>query len=209
MTYMSKLQDLFLFFGHLLSVLFAQSSHWLLLSLNLSALTVPSSFPLHFAFFLPSLWGGAVRITHSHTSESMSFKYQRTHQSVCIDTRPNLRAAHTLFESDSEDEEECGGGSRLNHGHLPLALTHDQSLEPQHAGDPAWWLRCNSGTYALRPLSHSLLLALLRLCVCVYVCMCVCMSVCVHARKWVNLWACKCLLFLCVNPHTSNVVWHC
>ncbi|XP_046905779.1 rho-associated protein kinase 2-like isoform X2 [Hypomesus transpacificus] len=74
-----------------------------------------------------------VRITHSHTSESMSFKYQRTHQSVCIDTRPNLRAAHTLFESDSEDEEECGGGSRLNHGHLPLALTHDQSLEPQHA----------------------------------------------------------------------------
>ncbi|XP_062415447.1 rho-associated protein kinase 2-like isoform X2 [Pungitius pungitius] len=48
--------------------------------------------------------GYPVRITHSHTSESMSFTYQRTHQSVRIDTRPRLHSAHSPFDSEDEDE---------------------------------------------------------------------------------------------------------
>ncbi|KAM8725579.1 rho-associated protein kinase 2-like isoform 2-T2 [Acanthopagrus schlegelii] len=75
--------------------------------------------------------GYPVRITHSHTSESMSFTYQRTHKSVCIDTRPNLHSAHSLFDSDSEDEEECDG--RLEQGQRPLALTYDQPAEAEPA----------------------------------------------------------------------------
>ncbi|KAI3364237.1 hypothetical protein L3Q82_011039 [Scortum barcoo] len=73
--------------------------------------------------------GYPVRITHSHTSESMSFTYQRTHKSVCIDTRPNLHSAHTLFDSDSDDEEDYDG--RVEQGHRPLALTYEQPPEPE------------------------------------------------------------------------------
>lgn len=70
----------------------------------------------------------------------MSFTYQRTHKSVCIDTRPNLRSAHALFGSDSEDEEEHDG--RQERGQTPLALTYEPSsepeTEPEPRGDPAW-----------------------------------------------------------------------
>ncbi|XP_073709215.1 rho-associated protein kinase 2b isoform X2 [Garra rufa] len=45
-----------------------------------------------------------VRITHSQTSESMSFTYQRSSKSVCIDTRPCRIAPQ--FPSDSEEEED-------------------------------------------------------------------------------------------------------
>ncbi|XP_040015903.2 rho-associated protein kinase 2 isoform X2 [Gasterosteus aculeatus] len=69
--------------------------------------------------------GYPVRITHSHTSESMSFTYQRTHQSVCIDTRPSLHSAHTPF--DSEDEEECAPA--LPHVQPPEAEPADARLE--------------------------------------------------------------------------------
>ncbi|GAA6228818.1 rho-associated protein kinase 2-like isoform X2 [Lates japonicus] len=79
--------------------------------------------------------GYPVRITHSHTSESMSFTYQRTHKSVCIDTRPNLRSARPLFDSDSSDsedeEEECDG--QVEQGRRPLALTYEQPPEPEPA----------------------------------------------------------------------------
>lgn len=81
-----------------------------------------------------------MRITHSHTSESMSFTYQRTHKSVCIDTRPDLHAARrSFFDSDSEEEEERDG-RQVEEGRRPLALTYDQPLEadPEPAGDPAW-----------------------------------------------------------------------
>uniref|UniRef100_A0A3P8X5J3 non-specific serine/threonine protein kinase n=2 Tax=Cynoglossus semilaevis TaxID=244447 RepID=A0A3P8X5J3_CYNSE len=76
--------------------------------------------------------GYPVRITHSHTSESMSFTYQRTHKSVCIDTRPNLHSARPLFDSDSEDDEE-EYDRQLERGQHPLALTYDQAPE----SDPA------------------------------------------------------------------------
>lgn len=75
---------------------------------------------------------GAVRITHSSTSESMSFTYQRTHKSVCIDTRPRLRSA--LFDSESEDEDE--GDGRLERGRTPPALTYEQPPEAEPGGDP-------------------------------------------------------------------------
>lgn len=80
-----------------------------------------------------------MRITHSHTSESMSFTYQRTHKSVCIDTRPDLRSARSFFDSDSEEEEERDG-RQVEEGRRPLALTYDQPPEadPEPAGDPAW-----------------------------------------------------------------------
>ncbi|XP_044233126.1 rho-associated protein kinase 2-like isoform X2 [Thunnus albacares] len=73
--------------------------------------------------------GYPVRITHSHTSESMSFTYQRTHKSVCIDTRPNLHSARSLFDSDSEDEEEYDG--QVEQGPRPLALTYKQSPDSE------------------------------------------------------------------------------
>lgn len=94
--------------------------------------------PLFPPFILPPLLStgcGAVRITHSHTSESMSFTYQRTHKSVRIDTRPNLHLARTLFDSDSEDEVEHDG--RVEQGNLPLALAYEQPPEAEPAGDPA------------------------------------------------------------------------
>uniref|UniRef100_A0A3Q3B065 non-specific serine/threonine protein kinase n=2 Tax=Kryptolebias marmoratus TaxID=37003 RepID=A0A3Q3B065_KRYMA len=73
--------------------------------------------------------GFPVRITHSRTSESMSFTYQRTHKSVCVDTRPDLRSARALFDSDSEDEEEPDESEERGPG--PLALTCKQSPEPE------------------------------------------------------------------------------
>ncbi|KAM9704631.1 rho-associated protein kinase 2-like isoform 1-T2 [Menidia menidia] len=75
--------------------------------------------------------GFPVRITHSSTSESMSFTYQRTQKSVCIDTRPNLRSARCLFESDSdsEDEDELGGPEEQSQ--RPLALTYERVPEPE------------------------------------------------------------------------------
>ncbi|MGH0179023.1 UNVERIFIED_CONTAM: hypothetical protein FKN15_020309 [Acipenser sinensis] len=45
-----------------------------------------------------------VRITHSHTSEAMSFTYQRSSTSVGIDTKPSRSCM--LFDSDSDLEEE-------------------------------------------------------------------------------------------------------
>lgn len=69
----------------------------------------------------------------------MSFTYQRTHKSVCIDTRPNLRSTRPLFDSDSDsedEEEECDG--QVEQGRRPLALTYEQPPEPEPAGDPAW-----------------------------------------------------------------------
>lgn len=71
----------------------------------------------------------------------MSFTYQRTHKSFRIDTRPDLRSARTLFDSDSEDEEERDG--QVEQGQRPLALAYEQP-EPDDAGDPAWWLK-NTG----------------------------------------------------------------
>ncbi|XP_017157833.1 rho-associated protein kinase 2-like isoform X2 [Poecilia reticulata] len=76
--------------------------------------------------------GFPVSITHSHTSESMSFTYQRTHKSVRVDTRPNLHSARALFDSESEDEEE--DEEPKEHCQHPLALTYPQSREPE-AGD--------------------------------------------------------------------------
>ncbi len=91
-------------------------------------------YPLFFLLISPQFLS-SVRITHSHTSESMSFTYQRTHKSVCIDTRPNLRSAHTLFDSDSEDEDQYDG--QVEQGPRPLALTYEQPAEAEPAGDPA------------------------------------------------------------------------
>ncbi|KAM9778568.1 rho-associated protein kinase 2-like isoform X1 [Syngnathus typhle] len=67
--------------------------------------------------------GYPVRITQSHTSESMSFTYQRTHKSVRVDTRPDIRSARSLFDSDSEEEENAESDER---GQQPLALTYQQ-----------------------------------------------------------------------------------
>ncbi|XP_041661527.1 rho-associated protein kinase 2-like isoform X2 [Cheilinus undulatus] len=77
--------------------------------------------------------GYPVRITHSHTSESMSFTYQRTHKSVCIDTRPNLHSAHSLFDSDSDSEDDDEHDGRVEQGPRPLALTYDQPTEDEPA----------------------------------------------------------------------------
>lgn len=102
--------------------------------LPLYASSSPPSFHLQFL----CLGSDTVRITHSHTSESMSFTYQRTHKSVCIDTRPNLRSARPLFESDSEDEEYEG---QVEQSQRPLAITYEQPADTVPAGDPAWWFK--------------------------------------------------------------------
>ncbi|XP_061563390.1 rho-associated protein kinase 2-like isoform X2 [Cololabis saira] len=75
--------------------------------------------------------GYPVRITHSHTSESMSFTYQRTHKSVRIDTRPNLRSARALFDSDSDSEDEEDYDQNEEQGQRPLALAYDSPSEPE------------------------------------------------------------------------------
>ncbi|XP_059897426.1 rho-associated protein kinase 2-like isoform X1 [Gadus macrocephalus] len=72
-----------------------------------------------------------VRVTHSHTSESMSFTYQRTQKSVSIGTRPDLRSAR-FHSSGSEEEEEEEGPAR---GGPPLALTCGRPAEPERAAD--------------------------------------------------------------------------
>ncbi|KAM6954093.1 rho-associated protein kinase 2-like [Aplochiton taeniatus] len=82
--------------------------------------------------------GFPVRITHSHTSESMSFTYQRTQKSVCVDTRPSLRVAHALFDSDSDSEdgeEGYGGDGQPERKAGPLALAYEQPPEPAEHAD--------------------------------------------------------------------------
>lgn len=74
---------------------------------------------------------GVVRITHSHTSESMSFTYQRSSKSVCIDTRPCRIAPH--FPSDSEEEED-----EEDEWEQRPALTYEKPIDQESAGDPAW-----------------------------------------------------------------------
>ncbi|TSL47618.1 Rho-associated protein kinase 1 [Bagarius yarrelli] len=54
-----------------------------------------------------------VRITQTHTSESMSFTYQRSSKQVCIDTRPCLMRPLFTSESEEEGDEEDGGQPRL------------------------------------------------------------------------------------------------
>lgn len=75
----------------------------------------------------------------------MSFTYQRTHKSVCIDTRPNLRSAHNLFDSDSDSEDEEEYGRRAEQGPRPLALTYEQPPEAEPAGDAAWQFKPGMG----------------------------------------------------------------
>lgn len=79
---------------------------------------------------LPTLTA-VVRITHSHTSESMSFTYQRSSKSVCIDTRPCRIVPQ--FQSDSEEEED----EEVEWGQRP-ALTYERPTDQESAGDPAW-----------------------------------------------------------------------
>uniref|UniRef100_A0A8C1L4A8 non-specific serine/threonine protein kinase n=1 Tax=Cyprinus carpio TaxID=7962 RepID=A0A8C1L4A8_CYPCA len=67
-----------------------------------------------------------VRITHSHTSESMSFTYQRSSRSVCIDTRPCRIAPR--FPSDSEEEED----EEVEWGQRP-ALTYEKPTDQESA----------------------------------------------------------------------------
>lgn len=64
----------------------------------------------------------------------MSFTYQRTHKSVCIDTRPRLHSA--LFDSESEDEDEGDGRLEQGPSRAPLALTYEQPPEAEPGGDP-------------------------------------------------------------------------
>lgn len=67
----------------------------------------------------------------------MSFTYQRTHKSVCIDTRPDLRSARPLYDSEEEEEAEDDEDGASG-GQHPLALTYDQPCRAECAGDPAW-----------------------------------------------------------------------
>ncbi|KAK9956618.1 hypothetical protein ABG768_014339 [Culter alburnus] len=67
-----------------------------------------------------------VRITHSHTSESMSFTYQRSSKSVCIDTRPCRIAPR--FPSDSEEEED-----EEDEWEQRPALTYEKPIDQESA----------------------------------------------------------------------------
>ncbi|XP_076872446.1 rho-associated protein kinase 2-like isoform X2 [Brachyhypopomus gauderio] len=67
-----------------------------------------------------------VRITHSQTSESMLFTYQRSSKSVCIDTRPSRPAS--FLPSDSEEEEEDEERPRP-----VLALTYEKPADGESA----------------------------------------------------------------------------
>ncbi|XP_049335721.1 rho-associated protein kinase 2 isoform X2 [Astyanax mexicanus] len=73
-----------------------------------------------------------VRITHSQTSESMSFSYQRSSKSVCIDTRPCRITP--LFPLDSEDEDE------EEQQRPRLALTYERPVdcEPAESSLEGW-----------------------------------------------------------------------
>ncbi|XP_041105600.1 rho-associated protein kinase 2-like isoform X2 [Polyodon spathula] len=65
-----------------------------------------------------------VRITHSHTSEAMSFTYQRSSTSVGIDTKPSRSCVH--FDSDSDLEEEPEPQSEFS-PHAPSELENTES----------------------------------------------------------------------------------
>ncbi|XP_073789543.1 rho-associated protein kinase 2-like isoform X2 [Danio rerio] len=67
-----------------------------------------------------------VRITHSHTSESMSFTYQRSSKSVCIDTRPCRIAPRFSSDSDEEEDEE-------DEWRQTPALTYETPPDPEAA----------------------------------------------------------------------------
>ncbi|XP_067240150.1 rho-associated protein kinase 2b isoform X2 [Chanodichthys erythropterus] len=67
-----------------------------------------------------------VRITHSQTSESMSFTYQRSSKSVCIDTRPCRIAPR--FPSDSEEEED-----EEDEWEQRPALTYEKPIDQESA----------------------------------------------------------------------------
>ncbi|XP_037393875.1 rho-associated protein kinase 2b isoform X2 [Pygocentrus nattereri] len=68
-----------------------------------------------------------VRITHSQTSESMSFTYQRSSKSVSIDTRPCRITP--FFPSDSEEEEE----DEEERQRPRLALTYERPADHEAA----------------------------------------------------------------------------
>ncbi|XP_029114113.1 rho-associated protein kinase 2 isoform X2 [Scleropages formosus] len=46
-----------------------------------------------------------VRMTHSHTSESISLTYQQTSHSVCVDTRPCLSSSYSPCGSEEDNSE--------------------------------------------------------------------------------------------------------
>ncbi|XP_072313433.1 rho-associated protein kinase 2-like isoform X2 [Eucyclogobius newberryi] len=77
--------------------------------------------------------GYPVRITQSHTSESM-FLYQRTHKSVCVDTRPDLRQVRPprSFLCPNSDSSEDEGERPLA---LPCRQPPPQPVEPGGAED--------------------------------------------------------------------------
>jgi hypothetical protein len=64
--------------------------------------------------------GVLVHFTQSHTTESMSFTYQRSSTSLSIATKPS--GSHMLLDSDSDSEEE-------SLPYLPI------SSEPNGTGD--------------------------------------------------------------------------
>lgn len=104
---------------------------------------IPACFPFLLFLYLSLCCGCVVHITHSQTSESMSFHYQRTQKSVSVATRPSFRVSHPLFE-DEEEEEYEGNDGQLEHGCQPLALTYEQPPpEPDcsGAGEPACWFK--------------------------------------------------------------------
>ncbi|XP_073789526.1 rho-associated protein kinase 2-like isoform X1 [Danio rerio] len=70
--------------------------------------------------------GKTVRITHSHTSESMSFTYQPSSKSVCIDTRPCRIAPRFSSDSDEEEDEE-------DEWRQTPALTYETPPDPEAA----------------------------------------------------------------------------
>ncbi|MFT7813340.1 rho-associated protein kinase 2 isoform X2 [Arapaima gigas] len=49
-----------------------------------------------------------VRLTHSHTSESLTLTYQQTSHSVCVDTRPCLSSSYSPCGSEEDDDSESG-----------------------------------------------------------------------------------------------------
>uniref|UniRef100_A0A8B9R7Q5 non-specific serine/threonine protein kinase n=1 Tax=Astyanax mexicanus TaxID=7994 RepID=A0A8B9R7Q5_ASTMX len=100
------------------------------------------------ALFTPCPHGGAVvRITHSQTSESMSFTYQRSSKSVYIDTRPCRITP--LFPLDSEDEDE------EEQQRPRLALTYERPVDCEPAGDPAWRQKKRKNTHPLMRCMHA------------------------------------------------------
>lgn len=63
----------------------------------------------------------------------MSFTYQRSSKSVCIDTRPCRIAPRFSSDSDEEEDEE-------DEWRQTPALTYETPPDPEAAGDPAWRL---------------------------------------------------------------------